>query len=139
MDTYKLQDDVKTFGFRVKNFPNGIGEAFESLLKLFPKDESRSYYGVGEFGNDGSILYYALAEEKFDGEGKKYGYPVKLVEKGEYLVVVVKNWTNKTDCIKDVFAEIMIDKRVAAGKPCVEWYKTMDEMWCMVPCDSSKS
>jgi hypothetical protein len=132
MDKYKLQNDVKTFGFRVKTFPMGIGEAFDQLVKLFPSDEQRSYYGVGEFGKDGSVLYYALAEERFAGEAEKYGYPVKVIEKGEYLTETIKDWTSKTNCIKDVFAEMMKDNRIGKDKPCVEWYKTMEEMLCMV-------
>ncbi len=133
MDKYKLQNDVKTFGMRVKTFPKGIGEAFDELVKLFPPNEPRSYYGLGEFGKDGSVLYYALAEEKSGSEPKKYGYPEKIIPKGEYLTETVRNWQSKTDSIKDVFAEMMKDPRVAKGKPCVEWYKTMDEMLCMVP------
>ena len=139
MDTYTLQNDIKTFGLRVKTFPAGVSEAFDELVKLFPAGEPRSYFGVGEFGKDGSILYYALAEEKFDGEGKKYAYPVKIIDKGNYLVEAVHDWTTKTDCIKDVFAGMMTDKRMAKGKPCVEWYKTMEEMWCMVPMVSEPS
>jgi len=138
MDTYKLQKDVKAFGFQVKSFPDGIGEAFDTLLKLFPAEEQRSYYGYSEFGNDGSILYYALAEEKSEGEAKKYGYPLKTIEKGTYLAVTIKDWQKKTDKIKDVFNDMMKDKRAAKGKPCIEWYKTMDEMLCMVPVDAGK-
>ena len=33
MEIYNLPNDVKVFGFQVTNFPPGIGEAFESLLK----------------------------------------------------------------------------------------------------------
>lgn len=139
MDTYKLQKDVKAFGFQVKSFPDGIGEAFDTLLKLFPPGETRSYYGYSEFAKDGSILYYALAEEKSEGEGKKLGYPVKTIEKGEYLAVTVKDWQKKTDKIKDVFDNMMKDKRAAKGKPCIEWYKTMDEMLCMLAVDQGKN
>ena len=131
--TYKLQNDVKTFGFRVETFPNGIGEAFHQLVKLFPAGERRSFYGLVESGKNGNISYYALAEEKFDGEAKRYNYPVKVIEKGNYLAVPVKDWRSKTDSIKDIFAEMMEDDRVAKGKPCVEWYKSEDEMLCMVP------
>ena len=133
MKEYRLQNDVKTFGFRVKTFPEGIGEAFDQLVKLFPANEQRSYYGLAESGKDGGMLYYALAEEKFEGEAKKYGYPARIIEKGDYLTVTVKDWQSKTGDIKHIFMEMMEDDRVAKDKPCVEWYKTMDEMWCMVP------
>jgi len=135
MDTYTLQQDVKTFGFEVKSFPDGIGAAFETLVKLFPQDEKRSYYGLVE-GQDGKMKYYALAEEKSDAEPKKFDYPEKVIHKGNYLVEKVDDWQNKTDSIKNVFDKMFKDPRAAIGKPCIEWYKTMNEMWCMVPSKS---
>ena len=70
MEKFNLQNDVKVFGIQVKTFPNGVGEAFESLIKMFPGGDQRSYYGIAEFKN-GSMQYYATAEEAFPGEGKK--------------------------------------------------------------------
>ena len=64
MENFNLHNDVKVFGIRVKTFPDGIGEVFESLIKMFPKDDKRSYYGISEFKN-GSMHYYATAEETF--------------------------------------------------------------------------
>ena len=47
-------------------------------------------------------------------------------------------WRTKTDCIKDIFHEIMQDERAGHTKPAVEWYKNDDEMMCMVKMDPSK-
>jgi hypothetical protein len=54
------------------------------------------------------------------------------IEKGAYLAATVYDWMSKTDSIKDVFDALMKDKRVAMGVPCVEWYKSDDEMVCMM-------
>jgi len=131
MEKFNLQNDVKVFGVQVKTFPEGIGEAFDSLIKMFPNADQRPYYGISEFKN-GSMYYYATAEETFPGEGKKFQCDNLTIEKGEYLAAALHGWRTKTGCIKDVFHEIMQDKQADHTKPAVEWYKNDDEMLCMV-------
>ena len=132
MEIYNLQHDVKVFGFQVKSFPGGIGEAFESLIKRIPGGFERPYYGISYMDKGGQMIYIAAALEKYDGEGEKYNCERHIIEKGEYLGVAVHDWRENTDCIKDVFHEIIQDSRVDKTKPAVEWYKNDDEMVCMV-------
>jgi hypothetical protein len=131
MEKFNLQNDVKVFGVQVKTFREGIGEVFDSLIKMLPKVDQRSYYGIAEFKN-GSMHYYAAAEETFPGEGKKYNCDIYTIEKGEYATVALHDWRTKTDTIKDIFREILKGKQVDHTKPAVEWYKNNDEMLCMV-------
>ena len=132
MEIYDLSHDVKVFGSLVTKFPNGIEEAFQSLVKMVPGGFERDYYGISQMGKDGQMLYYAAALEKYEGEAEKYNCERYIIEKGEYLGVAVHDWRKKTDCIKDVFHEIIQDSRVDKTKPAVEWYKNDDEMVCMV-------
>ena len=103
MENITLPHDLKVFGVHVRTFPNGIGEAFDALISRMPPGDSRSYYGISEMGNEGGILYYAAAEEKYDGEAKTYNSDIYIVKQGEYFSVTVNNWRKKTDSIKDVF------------------------------------
>ena len=131
MEKYILPDDVKVFGIQVKSFPDGIGEAFDSLVKILPGGFNRSYYGIS-YMKDGAMVYIAAAEEKDKGEAQKYNCERYTVEKGEYLTETLKDWRKKTDCIGDMFHRMMRDSHVDKTKPCVEWYKNDDEMLCMV-------
>lgn len=139
METYSISHDLKVFGFRVKTFPMGIGEAFEELMKKLPPGDNRSYYGIS-YCVDKEIVYNATAEEKVEGEGGKYSYETFTIEKGEYITETIDNWQQKTHCIKDVFAEMMKDERIDNTKPviCVEWYKNMSEMLCMIKIEKQK-
>lgn len=137
MEKYHLQNDVKVFGFQVKNFPDGVGEAFDALIKMLPPAHTRPFYGISECSGEG-VVYIAAAEETFDGEGKKYGCENYIVEKGEYISASLVDWTSKTHCIKDVFEEIVKDKRVDKTQPAIEVYKNMKEMICMVKIDQRK-
>jgi hypothetical protein len=131
METYNLSHDVKIFGSQVKTFPMGVGEAFDALVKKL--GNNRSYYGLSVCTADG-VIYNAAAEETYEGEAEKNGYEQYVIQKGEYITETIKDWPQQTDCIKDVFAEMMKDKRVNSVLPCVcvEWYKNMHEMLCMI-------
>ncbi|HEY2727049.1 MAG TPA: hypothetical protein VGI61_07755 [Parafilimonas sp.] len=78
------------------------------------------------------MIYKAVAEERFDGEAKKYKYEKSKIEKDDYFFEVLKNRQDKTNCIKDIFNEMMKDEHVNKTKPCVKWYKNNDEMLCIV-------
>lgn len=123
---------MKVFGVHVKTFPNGIGGAFDALMKKMAGDQRRSYFGISELAPNGDVLYYAAAEEMFDGEAKQYGYDIYIVKQGEYLTVTVTDWKKKIACIKDVFDAMLDDHRIHKENPCIEWYKNDDEMVCMV-------
>jgi len=133
MDKYNFENDINTFGVEVKNFPAGIDEAFNELItKTGDAAGKRNYYGVSNMDSNGKIIYKALAEEKYEGEAKKYAYEQITIEKGDYYFEVLKDWRTKTTCIKDIFNEMMNDKRIDKTKPAVEWYKNDEEMWCIV-------
>ena len=132
MEKYNLQNDLKVFGVQVKTFPNGIGEAFDKLIKMLPGGFDRSYYGISYMANDGTMIYIAAAFEKEAGEAEKYNCERYTIEKGEYLAITVNEWRSKTDCIKDIFHEIIKDSRIDKTRPAIEWYKDEREMICMV-------
>ena len=129
---FYLPADVKVFGFLVNTFPAGIEDAFDMLIqKTGDCVGARNYYGVSEY-KDGKMVYYALADEKFSDEPEKFNYEKFTIEKGNYLTVFVSDWQQKTNSIKDIFSEIVQDPRVNKAKPAIEWYKSEDEMMCLV-------
>ena len=132
MDTYEINKDIPVFGFQVKTFPEGIGEAFDSLIAMVPEGLNRSYYGIAYMTLKNEVVYIAAVEEKNKGEAEKNRCERYTIEKGKYVVVQVLGWRQKTDRIKDVFESMMKEKNVDLTKPCVEWYKNDDEMLCML-------
>ena len=46
MEKYNLQNDLKVFGVQVNTFPNGVGEAFDKLMKMLPQQDKRPYYRI---------------------------------------------------------------------------------------------
>ena len=132
METYNLKNDLKVFGKEVRTFPLGVAEAFHELLTMIPDGTHRAYYGLSHIDEMGKIIYKAAAEENYAGEAEKYNCKRYLIEKGEYLSVTITNWRDNTECIKDVFHDMMEDDRADKTKEVVEWYKTETEMLCLV-------
>jgi DinB superfamily len=131
MQLYNQPNELSVFGHQVQTFPSGIKEAFGDLMKMTDR-YSRSYYGLSQMNADNKILYWATAEEKFAGEAEKFNYERYFIAKGNYLAVTVHNWLIQTDCIKDVFHDMMQDERADTTKQCIEWYKSDDEMICLL-------
>ena len=132
METYIIEKNIIVFGKVVKNFPQGIGEAFDALIKMISGKFDRDYYGISYMDKNGKMIYYAAAIEKYNGEAEKFNCEKLTVEKGKYICVTVKNWRQKTNSINTVFQEIMKNDKADKTKPAIEWYKNDDEMLCMV-------
>jgi hypothetical protein len=105
--------------------------------KKLPDGNKRVYYGIGECV-DGKIIYIAAAEEKYAGEGKKYGLENYNIEKGNYLVEEIRDWRPKTNTIKDVFDKLYKDKIADKSKPSIEIYQDEKIMLCLVKIDPAK-
>jgi hypothetical protein len=130
MEVYFQPEDMTVFGVHVKTFPNGIKEAFDSLMSTF--GNNRSYYGISWLDENDSVQYYAMVPEAFNGEGDKYHYEKLILRKGEYHTETIYNWLSKLDSIKDVFHGLMPNNRPDKNHPCAEWYRSDDEMLCMI-------
>ena len=132
MEKYQLKSDITVFGFEVKTFPDGIGEAFDKLVNKVPGGFSRDYYGISFLNSENKMVYLATALEKEHGEAEKYQCDRYTIKKGDYLAETVWDWRKKTDLIKDVFKGLFNSIQGTPTGPCIEWYKDNNEMLCMV-------
>lgn len=133
MEKFVFENDVKVFGKKIATFPLGVGEVFEELIKVTGDCATeRNYYGISYIYDNGSISYKAVAQEKYTGEAEKFNYQKSTIEHGEYVFEVLKNWQKCTGEIKNIFEAMMKDVHTDKTKPCIEWYKSDDEMLCMM-------
>lgn len=132
MENYQLKKDINVFGFEVKTFPNGIGEAFDALVKMIPEGFGRDYYGITFRDSENKLVYLATALETEQGEAEKYKCDRYTIKKGDYVTETVWDWRKKTDLIKYVFERLFHSVQGTPTGPCVEWYKDDNEMLCMV-------
>jgi hypothetical protein len=130
VELYDQPEDITVFGLLVDNFPNAISESFESLMKVFGSD--RSYYGISWMDENDCIRYYAMTYEAFHGEAKSYNYKALTITKGQYRMEALYNWATKLDSIRDIFNRLTANIKPDENHPCIEWYKSDSEMYCMV-------
>lgn len=129
MKVYKQQENITMIGVEVTTFPRGVKEAFDTLGKTL--GTQRDYYGVSWMDEGDAVKYYAMAREVSPGEAKQYQYETMTLESGEYATEAIHEWLSKTDSIKDVLHELTKGVRPDRAHPCIEWYKSDDEMLCM--------
>ncbi|HMG88485.1 MAG TPA: hypothetical protein VK589_00445 [Chryseolinea sp.] len=132
MEKIKLKDDITVFGFEVKTFPDGIGDAFDRLVNKVPEGFGRDYYGISFLDSEDRMVYLATALEKEHGEAEKYQCDRYTIKKGEYAAETVWDWRKKTDSIKPVFERLFNSIQGTPTGPNIEWYKDNNEMLCMV-------
>jgi hypothetical protein len=132
MKIFSIDHDITVFGKIVDTFPDGIGQAFDEIIHKIPDGLARSRYGISSWSGE-RMIYIAAVEQESEGEAKQYGYDTFSIERGNYGIEEVRGWRDKTDSIKEMFEKMC---RSIPGldlmKPCVEWYKNDDVMWCML-------
>lgn len=130
MQVYIQTEDIAVIGIQVMTFPNGIKEAFGDLMKIL--GSNRDYYGVSWMDEENRVTYYAMAKEIVPGEGESQGYERLTIGKGDYKAKTLHDWPSKTDCIKNVFQLLTNNNKPDKQHPCIEWYKSDEEMLCMI-------
>lgn len=138
METFNLKYDMKLFCVTAQTFPGGIKPAFTALENMLPTVSDRIFFGISYNTAEG-IIYKAAVAEDFEGEGEIYGCETFILQGGEYLTETVLNWKNNEESIGKSFQRLLADPRLDEKFPCVEWYKSEGEVWCMVKMDPSKA
>lgn len=132
MEKYYLEEDVTLFCVAASSFPAGIKDAFDKLRNLDPTMLTRDLFGISHQTREGKIIYKAATQEAYEGEGKNYGCETVLLKKGEYLTQTVKGWRKDEGSIASTFQRLLKTPDLDSKSFCVEWYKSKDDVMCMV-------
>ena len=136
MEKFEIIEPIHLFGLKVPAFPNGVKEKFAELESVLPQTKGRKCYGIFEMIN-GEVSYKVAFEEVFADKGSKYNCESIVIEKGTYLTESIMDWINKIDQIGPTFDTLNQDDRVdTANSPSIEFYKSKDELVCMVKCNA---
>jgi len=138
MEKYELVKDINVFYLPADSFPEGIQPAFEKLEGLVASDENRTRFGLSWPDKNGKIKYKAACEEKYPGEGKKFGLNSLVVAKGSYITELVKNFASDVSQITQTFRRLLEHPDIDPNGFCVEWYKGPDVL-CMIRLSQGKT
>jgi len=132
MEKYQLNDDIKIICNKAKTFPNGVMEAFTTLESSVPEMEKRTIYGISKLDEKRLIIYKAAVTELHDGEAESLGFEAFTVRKGTYMTETIMDWQNNMQAFGPTFQKLLDNPKLDWDSPCVEWYKSDDEVMCMV-------
>jgi hypothetical protein len=132
MESYELVKDIMVMYVPAASFPEGISAAFENLENRLPTKTGRTLFGISWPDKNGKILYKAAIEEKYKGEGEKYGLDTFTIKKGIYTSELIKNYKKDLSQIGATFQKLLKHPELDTNACCLEWYKTSDDVLCLV-------
>ena len=132
METYEIAAPILVIAEIAEDFGKGIGEAFVRLAeKLDNKGQKRDSYGILLKEEDG-MNYYAAYTELYEGEAIEKSLPSFTISSGNYFSIQVKEWNKNILHIGPTFDQILKSGKVDTSSPCIEFYKTEEELICIV-------
>lgn len=131
MKNFTLQEDIRLLYVTAKKFPDGILDAFKELEGKLP-DCDRPFYGISKPNEKGVIVYKAAALEKEKGEGGNAGLETFVIPNGEYLTETLYDFKQNPTVFGDCFDRLLRTPQLDPASYCIEWYKSEEEVLCMV-------
>ncbi len=131
METIALREDIRVLCNPASSFPEGVLKAHQDLHELVPFSPDRKYFGLSR-PEDGSIRYWAGAEEIIAGESDRFDCEVIVLKKGRYLCLTIEKFMNDISIIKNAFDTLLSQPELDKEGYCVEWYFNETDVHCMV-------
>ncbi|MBL7789193.1 MAG: hypothetical protein JNL75_05095 [Chitinophagales bacterium] len=132
IEVYRIDTPICVMIEKAQDFGKGIGEAFVRLAeKLENKGQKRDCYGV-VLKEDSDMCYYAAFTEIYEGEAREKSFPSFMIPSGNYHMIRVEEWNKNILHIGPTFDQILKSGKVDTTSPCIEFYKTEQELLCMV-------
>ena len=132
MEKYFIEKPVKVFCVTADDFPSGIKAAHERLHSLLPVTENRKFYGISRGAGKGKIIYKAATAEQYDGEAAEYNCEEFIIQAGNYVGKVLKNWRDDETVVAKTFTQLLSLPDVLPGGYCLEEYLDENDMRCMI-------
>ena len=132
IETFKIEPPIIVITEKAEDFGKGIGEAFVRLAeKLEHKGEKRDCYGI-VLKEEVGMNYFAAFTELYPGETAEKSLPSFTIASGDYQSIRLDEWNKNILHIGPTFYQILKSGKVDTSAPCIEFYKTEQELICMV-------
>jgi len=133
METYFLEQDIKTFYVEASSFPEGVKAAFQKLHSLVKSPLTRQFFGISYMEKPGKIIYKAATRETYAGEGAELSCETFIIRKGEYSSIYIKDFMKDISSIGKAFEELLKHPQLDPKGYCLEIYEGMNNVRCLVP------
>ncbi len=136
--TVIYQSSLRLITAKSMSFPDGNGEAFDSLESRLKSLRGRRFYGL-VYESQGGIEYYAGLVSENEIEEQKFaelGFDVMEIEGGDCVRVKLRDWSSKTDQIGSTFVAMIDEYGFDRTRPQMEFYRSSYELHLLVPVSS---
>lgn len=131
MEPYFVEHDMPLLCVEAKSFPAGVLAAQQQLHRLLDGRGERQYFGIS-WPVDGEIRYKAAATALQAGEATTLGCEPWLLNKGEYISLLIPNFMDDVPAIGRAFEQLLAHPRIDPQGACVEVYLNETDVRCMV-------
>ncbi len=129
--------EIRLVVSRAEEFPGDIKGAWDRLESKLSSLRGRRFYGLA-FLDGTRWTYYAGLEPLNEEEISNLGFQTMVVKGGRYARVKLLNWSNQTEKIGEIFAELMREYPMAPDGPAVEYYRSQSELHLLLPLKNDK-
>jgi hypothetical protein len=132
MEKFTLEEEIKVFCETAKSFPDGIMKAHQELESILTCSKQRRYFGITSRNAKGNFVYDAAAEEIYQGEAEELGCEKFLIERGQYISLLIENYKSDISAIGKAFELLTAYPGTDPQGYCIEWYLDENDVRCMV-------
>lgn len=132
IQTHHFPQNLTIYCKKAESFPEGVKPAFQFMHSLVEFDPARMQLGLSKPLPDGSLDYWAGSQELHEGEFQKHNLETINLLAGEYKYVVVTGYMENIPAIGEAFTSLMQQVNHGSDVMGVEWYVSMEEVWCML-------
>lgn len=130
--THVFDEDIIVYCKKATSFPEGVKQAFQYMHGLVDFDPARMQIGWSEIVSEDEMNYWAGSQEIVDGEFAKHCLETKTIQAGMYFYIPVTGYMQNIPSIGQAFGELSLNANVADKDTGLEWYLSMEEVWCMM-------
>jgi hypothetical protein len=131
MEIQILENDVRLLCHQARSFPAGVLGAFKFIEQANPDFCRRTFYGLSRGNRNGGIDYWAAVEQLENKESELGGLEPKVLRRGRYASVTVKEFRRNLTAIAGAFEMLLTNPDMDPATYCVELYHN-DTVTCMV-------
>ena len=77
-------------------------------------------------------MYKVAAELKSAGDAAKHNLPSMVIEAGQYIGILVKNFRDDIIFIGNAFMKLTSQPNIDPNGYCIEWYQGVHDVLCLV-------
>lgn len=131
METYTIEQPIAVCCLTVPTYPDGVAEAFDALELRLQGFEGRSLFAL-LFRQGKDTLFKVAVSALYEGEAEAYSCESYTIASGKYITTTVTGWSCDLEKISQAFEILEEDPRMDSAAPLLEWYRSGEEMICMV-------